>query len=286
MLPSGPRGAARLQLDLGERHGHFRADDHRVVHTTKVATPRTARHVSFPPRSRRKDWMATAEKSYDIADIALADKGRRRIEWADGDARAALDPRALRARAPLEGRAWAAAFTSRPRRRTCPHARGRRRGGGAVRRATRSPRRTTWPPRSWTATASDAMRQRRGHDSYYRHIARGSTPPADHDGRRRRPRRRARRRRTSSRASSAGPRRPRRRDPVRALDARASSRSRHRGQRRGPSTSSTTATAPASPPSTGSCAPPTCSSPAKVVVVGYGWCGRGRRRAAAGAAPR
>ena len=27
--------------------------------------------------------MATAEKSYDIADIALADEGQRRIEWAD-----------------------------------------------------------------------------------------------------------------------------------------------------------------------------------------------------------
>jgi S-adenosylhomocysteine hydrolase len=27
--------------------------------------------------------MATAEKSYDIADIALADDGQRRIEWAD-----------------------------------------------------------------------------------------------------------------------------------------------------------------------------------------------------------
>ncbi|TMK73810.1 MAG: adenosylhomocysteinase, partial [Actinobacteria bacterium] len=27
--------------------------------------------------------MATAEKSYDIADIALADDGQRRVEWAD-----------------------------------------------------------------------------------------------------------------------------------------------------------------------------------------------------------
>ena len=27
--------------------------------------------------------MATAEKSYDIADIGLAEEGQRRIEWAD-----------------------------------------------------------------------------------------------------------------------------------------------------------------------------------------------------------
>src|SRR2546423_7897513 len=33
--------------------------------------------------SRRKDRMATAASNYDIADIALADAGQKRIEWAD-----------------------------------------------------------------------------------------------------------------------------------------------------------------------------------------------------------
>ena len=54
--------------------------------------------------------------------------------------------------------------------------------------------------------------------------------------------------------------------------------------RRTPSARSTTATAPASRRSTASCARPTCCSPAsQLVVLGYGWTGRGVAQRARGA---
>jgi adenosylhomocysteinase len=55
-----------------------------IVHAPTVSRRRTrARAVSFLPHPIERTGLATAEKSYDIADISLAEGGNRRIEWAD-----------------------------------------------------------------------------------------------------------------------------------------------------------------------------------------------------------
>src|SRR5947207_15607088 len=58
-----------------------------AIESSTVATgaPAVAAHpLSFPVEIRiEMTELATAEKSYDIADIALADDGQRRIEWAN-----------------------------------------------------------------------------------------------------------------------------------------------------------------------------------------------------------
>ncbi len=130
-----------------------------------------------------------------------------------------------------------------------------------------------------------AVHARRGEDrdTYYAHLdVRRRHPPAAHDGRRLRPRLAPpqRRGRSRSRRSSPGPRRRRPassgsgRWPPTARSASRSSRS----TRPRPSTSSTTATGPASRTLDGILrATNLLIAGRKVVVAGYGWVGQGDR---------
>ena len=58
-----------------------------AIGSSTAPTVATASDVAAPYPSQliptERTALATAEKSYDIADIALADEGQRRIEWAD-----------------------------------------------------------------------------------------------------------------------------------------------------------------------------------------------------------
>ena len=163
---------------------------------------------------------------------------------------------------------------------------------GAVRGQPARPRRTTSPPRWSSATAPRSTRSTaRTWTTYYRHIdararharrsSRWTTAPTSSATLHGQPHGPARRR-----LSSAA---PRRRPPASCACARSrpqgSSASRSSpSTRRARSTCSTTATAPASRRSTGSCARPTCCSPASAsCVFGYGWCGQGVALRAKGA---
>ena len=188
--------------------------DHRIVHATTVATPRTARPVSFPPHPDERTGLATAEKSYDIADIALADDGQRRIEWADRHMPVLQTIRErFEKERPLDGVTLGCCLHVTTE--TANLARTLMAGGAEVALCASN-------PLSTQDDVAAALVDRYGadvyaingedNDTYYRHIhAVVDRRPADHDGRRRRRRRRPARRAlaSSSRASSAGPRRRR-----------------------------------------------------------------------------
>ena len=117
--------------------------------------------------------MATAEKSYDIADIALADDGQRRIEWADRQMPVLQTIRErFEKERPLDG-VTPGLLPSRHHRDGEPRPHAGRPAAPRSRSAppTRYPRRTTWPRRWWTVTAPTSTRSTaEDNDSYYRHI--------------------------------------------------------------------------------------------------------------------
>ena len=209
----------------------------------------------------REKPMTTAAKNHDVADLALADAGQARIEWADRHM-----PVLASIRERFAAREAARRHPARPLparhdrdREPGPHADRRRRRRRAVRLEP-----ALDPGRRRRGAGRPLRRrglrdQRRGQRDLLRaHQRRLRQAPADHDGRRRRRDRRAARR--AHRPAHRGDRRHRgdddRRDPAAgAGGARASSASRSsRSTRRTRSTSSTTATAPASRRSTASSA--------------------------------
>ena len=217
----------------------------------------------------REKPMTTAAKNHDVADLALADAGQARIEWADRHMPVLASIRErFAAEKPLEG-IQLGLLPARHHRdgQPGPHAdRGRRR-----RRALRL--QPALDPGRRRRRAGRRLRRRglrdqgRGQRDLLRAHQRGlRQAPADHDGRRRRRGRRAARR--AHRPARRGHRRHRgddhRRDPPAGDGGRGHARASRSSPSttRTPSTSSTTATAPASARSTASSAPPTSCSPA------------------------
>ena len=227
--------------------------------------------------------MATAEKSYDIADIALADDGQRRIEWAD---RQMPVLRTIRERfekeRPLDGITMACCLHVTTE--TANLARTLVAGGAEVVLCASN-------PLSTQDDVAAALVDRYGadvyaingedNDTYYRHIhAAVDRQPADHHGRRRRRGRRAARRalRAALGASSAG---PRRRPPASSGSRRSSAegklgypiiavndaKTKHFFDNRyGTGQSTLDGVIRATN---------VLIAGLRVVVIGYGWCGRG-----------
>ena len=227
--------------------------------------------------------MTTAAKNHDVADLALADAGQARIEWADRHMPVLASIRKRFARGEAARRHPARPLPARHDRdrEPGPHADRRRRRRRAVRlqpalhpgrrrgRAGRAPRRR------------GLRDQRRGQRGLLRaHQRRLRQAPEDHDGRRRRRDRRAAQR--AHGPAHRGDRRHRgddhRRDPAAGARGRGQARRSRssRSTRRTRSTCSTTATAPASRRSTAIIrATNILIAGKRVVVFGYGWCGKG-----------
>ena len=115
--------------------------------------------------------MTTAAKNYDVADLALADSGRRGSNGRPAHAGPGLDSRALRAREAARGHPARPLppRDERPRTSSARWSRVAPRSPCAPR--TRSPPRTTSRPRAATATTSRSTRSRvRATKAYYSHI--------------------------------------------------------------------------------------------------------------------
>ena len=158
--------------------------------------------------------MATAASNYDIADIALADAGQKRIEWADRQMPVLAQIRErFESERPLEGIRMACCLHVTTE--TANLVRTLMAGGADVALCASN-------PLSTQDDIAAALVDRYGaevhaingedNDTYYRHIeAAVDKRPHDHHGRRRRCGRRPARRASGAalRASSAAPRRPR-----------------------------------------------------------------------------
>ena len=221
-------------------------------------------------------WMAS-----DVADPTLAEAGEARIDWADGQMPVLRSIRERFAREqPLDGLVVGACLhvTSETAClvRTLPA------GGADVALCASNP----FATQDDVAAALAARRRRgargprRGPEAWAARVAAVvARRAADHARRRRRPLGALHRRGpTCSTACSAAPRR-RRPGSCGCARCEAEGGSRARSSpstRRSPSARSTIASAPASRRSTASCARPTCCSPGStLVVLGYGWTGRG-----------
>ena len=251
-----------------------------------LAGPRRAAPPPVRPARRPipDDHRPAALPAHDVTDLGLAAEGVRRIEWAEREMPVLrlIRERFERER-PLAGLRIGACLHVTTE--TANLMRTLKAGGAEVvlaRLATRSRPRTTSRPRSSPSTGSRVFARRgEDRDTYYAPPQRGRRhAPAADDGRRLRPRLAApqRSRRTRSRRSSPG---PRRRPPASSgcgrwpPTARSASRS-SRSTRPRPSTSSTTATGPASRTLDGILrATNILIAGRKVVVAGYGWVGKG-----------
>ena len=197
--PGRGRDLAPRQRRRGARLGAAKA---------RAAARRMTLHS--PDEREEAEWLR--RRRHDVKDLALAEEGVRRIEWADQQhARARRDPRALRERAAAR-RLPHLRLPARHDRDGQPgaHAEGGRRRRRALRvQPAVDPGRRRRRARRGVRRLGLRHQGRGQRHVLPAHRGRGRPQAADHDGRRRRRDRRAARRTaaSSSATSSAAPRR-------------------------------------------------------------------------------